>query len=743
MYNEEDREDFVEDFEISASLCILKNYCKQYEAYINKSELNEETQDKLDNDNIPVVDARNAVPTSAITMAANYLQFVIRKVQDEFLDFPPDPEDQMTNFKRKQILGFSYSLTAKDFTFASFSKSSFEIATGMVELFEELNLTQKSIDGDTNTWIMKPGAKSRGRGVVPQNNLDEIIKLADSSKEEKWVIQKYIEKPLLIHNIKFDIRQWFMVTDWNPLTLYFYQDCYLRFGSRAFTLNDFDPCIHLCNNAVQKKFLPDQTKNETSFAQGNMWTINAFKKYLERQGLLDKWTDVISPGMKKSIQRVMMTIQDIIEDRKNSFELYGADFMLDEQYNPWLIEINCSPAMGGTTKVTERLCSEVLEDCCKVIIDKRENRSASTGKWEIIYKQPLVTVPPYIGVQLAIEGKYLPKPTPIRRKLQSEADIEKLAIKKVKSPRVPKPEVIVSPRRQPPVKQELKSSKIVGITVADEAQCNMNYNSLVCKHTRKYEKQLLTSVTTIKATAPSSGDSLKTSASVPSALSTSPTKQIESSNSTTTLPSIPTIVATQDRRSSPHLSSLSISPISSVNTEEKWSIKKKLQKSQSSGGAGRVSDLIPNQINPYRLQQIISRQAKPRTLDMLALQNRYSHAVSGNNIGSLTLESKQRRRTKMTKMKKVAKIKTLSKLTNCPHCDTKNQTGIILNLLKSNSNKKCNPIAKKSEQLAIQNQRPKKHFRVSLSQVSTMSSNLVDVQQTGASLKIIGEQTSS
>ncbi len=84
-----------------------------------------------------------------------------------------------------------------------------------------------------NVWLLKPANANQGKGIEIFSNLKNIIEFFEErSPGSKWVVQKYLERPLLWHGRKFDIR--LLVAATSKGDLFQYAHSYLRTSSQEY-----------------------------------------------------------------------------------------------------------------------------------------------------------------------------------------------------------------------------------------------------------------------------------------------------------------------------------------------------------------------------------------------------------------------------------------------------------------------------------------------------------------------------
>lgn len=218
-----------------------------------------------------------------------------------------------------------------------------QIVDETIEKLSDLD-PQMDICGNKNVWIVKPGGKSRGRDIMVFSNIEEIKSYTQNS--QKWVVQKYIENPLLIQNKKFDIRQWVLVTNSEPVTIWIYSSSYLRFSVENYDVGNLsNKFSHLTNNSISK-----YSKKFGASENGCMWHTSQLIDYIRERYNKDYWRESILPKIKDIVKWSVLSAGYL--GRKNCIELFGYDFMIDNSLKPWLIEINSSPALDYSTVIS-------------------------------------------------------------------------------------------------------------------------------------------------------------------------------------------------------------------------------------------------------------------------------------------------------------------------------------------------------------------------------------------------------
>lgn len=124
--------------------------------------------------------------------------------------------------------------------------------------------------------------------------------------------------------IKFDIRQWVLVTSFDPLRVHIFSEFYVRYCGRPYSTEGDkwkDHFRHLTNYSIQRK---NREETDNYVMQEKVLFDQLFGSEAEskREEVRGKIRHIV-------IKTLLSAVEAGVEHRPNCFEIYGFDFLLD------------------------------------------------------------------------------------------------------------------------------------------------------------------------------------------------------------------------------------------------------------------------------------------------------------------------------------------------------------------------------------------------------------------------------
>jgi hypothetical protein len=115
------------------------------------------------------------------------------------------------------------------------------------------------------------------------------------------------------------------------------------------------------------------SENYGAFEDGNQLSFKRFQEVLNIEhpdNPVSVYEDLV-PQMKELVIKSMHSVRKKLDvhRRKHCFELFGYDFILDEDFNVWLIEVNTNPCIEESSQLLKILLPRMIEDMLKLTVD--------------------------------------------------------------------------------------------------------------------------------------------------------------------------------------------------------------------------------------------------------------------------------------------------------------------------------------------------------------------------------------
>ncbi|CAH2292857.1 tubulin polyglutamylase TTLL5 [Pelobates cultripes] len=245
---------------------------------------------------------------------------------------------------------------------------------------------RKVISKDQGPWISKPVSACQGRGIQIINSFSQI------NRTEKLLVSRYIKNPLLVDGFKFDLRLFVLVTSYDPLIIYLYEEGLTRFATNKYKPTEENMkniYMHLTNTSINKANANYvRSTNPEVENHGSLWSMGALLRHLKERGkdtamLMSKIEELVIKTIISAEGSIASVFQGKLADRRKCFELYGFDVLLDETLKPWLLEVNLMPSLVSDGPLELKIKANLLADALTLIGVQCQNTQQNMDKGPI------------------------------------------------------------------------------------------------------------------------------------------------------------------------------------------------------------------------------------------------------------------------------------------------------------------------------------------------------------------------
>eukprot|EP00936_MAST-01D_sp_MAST-1D-sp1_P001687 g1687.t1 len=233
-------------------------------------------------------------------------------------------------------------------------------------------------DSNADIWILKPSVTNQANGIAIVRTQTELLTALSGALElREWVLQQYIQRPLLLRGRKFHLRVYALAVGNIAVHVFpeflalFARDEYTAesLGSSQVTpegISQINMQAHLTNTCAQGSLTPAEEAEVV-----RLWS--ELSHDFEREGVtdVDEKMRAVQSKVYEVIGECFAAVHSEItfQAHPNCFEHFGFDLLVDENWHVWLLEANAEPDFRQTGSRLERIIGGIVEETLGLTLD--------------------------------------------------------------------------------------------------------------------------------------------------------------------------------------------------------------------------------------------------------------------------------------------------------------------------------------------------------------------------------------